>query len=719
MISHFRRPMVAAFSLAIVFFQTAAAHAATPERKLPKTPCDSVGSYKQFPGVAPSGKNCGNGLTTLVAGPITLYLSSMQPERAKPVNRGFGKGVTFGAWIVFETPSTYVVYDETGASTSYTTTSGAKYFPEDRGRGNLSELTVATSQDQTVILTDPRTNAKTVFTKKLRWDRYLPTRSIASDGIETVLTYDESGVPVSIEDKRTNQKIEFVYADGLVQSIKNTDDVVTTLSYDANGYLTSVTQADGQVMHLTYKNGMVARLANPDKSEQSNTYYDNGVLESSSTYSKSSGSSIAFFDYTEDSVVSTSYAMQTDANGDVALDENGKPALKPLKFSRVVYKNNPLFGKLASEIYAADGGYSSSNPGVLLSSFVYGSYGQLEAAYDKFGLGTLYFYNLDGTCASAGDSAPESPLPTCIKTKDDQTKITFNKRFLPLSVSVSMNGSDKGTTVTTTYDPDGHVTGQKLTNADGETVGTSSTTYAGKYPSKVETTSVQTASYDELYRPTKTGGSDGSVSTYTYGADGRIAGVTVDGVILKVSTYVAGSVETTVEDGTMTTTVLTSADGLGYGVTTQRMGAGANQITHSTGMWGGISGDQSARAAFDISRLKRMKEDDTAPAQASEIAQLKSSSTVDHFDDVTTVSTGGTTVSTGGTTVSTGGITRETNHQLDNGAGSILWEGSTQTQYWPHVEKANARKKKRDASSSRELSERPMPRLLPGAIRGR
>ena len=169
----------------------------------------------------------------------------------------------------------------------------------------------------------------------------------------------------------------------------------------------------------------------------------------------------------------------------------------------------------------------------------------------------------------------------------------------------------------------------------------------------------------------------------------------------------------------MTTTVLTSADGLGYGVTTQRMGAGANQITHSTGMWGGISGDQSARAAFDISRLKRMKEDDTAPAQASEIAQLKSSSTVDHFDDVTTVSTGGTTVSTGGTTVSTGGITRETNHQLDNGAGSILWEGSTQTQYWPHVEKANARKKKRDASSSRELSERPMPRLLPGAIRGR
>jgi YD repeat-containing protein len=705
MISHFRRPKVAAFSLAIVFFQTAAAHAATPERKLPKTPCDSVGSYKQFPGVAPSGKNCGNGLTTLVAGPITLYLSSMQPERAKPVNRGFGKGVTFGAWIVFETPSTYVVYDETGASTSYTTTSGAKYFPEDRVRGNLNELTVTASSDPTVTLTDPRTNAKTEFTKKLRWDRYLPTKSIAPDGIETELKYDDVGVPVSIEDKRTNQKITFVSADGLVQSIKNTDDVVTTLSYDANGYLTSVIQADDKVMHLTYKNGMVTRLENPDKSEQSNTYYDNGVLESSSTYSKSSGSSITVFVYAEDSVVSTSYPMEPDANGDVTLDENGKPATKPLKFSRVVYKDNPLFGKLATEVYAADGAYSTSNPGVLLSSFVYGSYGQLAAAYDQFGLGTLYFYNRDGSCTSAGDSVPESPLPTCIKTKDDRTKITYNDKFLPLTVYVSMEGSDKSTTVSTTYDPSGHATSQTLTNAKGETIGTSSTTYAGKYPSKVETTSVQTASYDNLYRPTETRGSDGSVSTYTYGKDGRIDGVTVDGVKLKVSTYVAGSVETTVEDGTMTTTVLTSADGLGYGVTTKRMEAGANQIAQSTGMWGGISGDQSARAAFDISRLKRMNQDEAAPAQASEIAQLKSSSTMDHFNDTTTVSTGG--------------ITRETNHQLDNGAGSILWEGSSQKQDWPGVEKANGRKKKHSHSSSGELSVRPPPRFLPGAIPGR
>jgi YD repeat-containing protein len=268
-----------------------------------------------------------------------------------------------------------------------------------------------------------------------------------------------------------------------------------------------------------------------------------------------------------------------------------------------------------------------------------------------------------------------------------------------------MEGSDKSTTVSTTYDPSGHATSQTLTNAKGETIGTSSTTYAGKYPSKVETTSVQTASYDNLYRPTETRGSDGSVSTYTYGTDGRIDGVTVDGVKLTISTIVSGSVETTVQDGTMTTTVHTTADGLGYGVTTQRMGAGANQITHSTGMWGGISGDQSARAAFDISRLKRLNQDEAAPAQASEIAQLKSSSTKDHFDDVTTVSTGG--------------ITRQTNHQLDNGAGSILWEGSSQKQDWPGVSKANGRKKKHSHSSSGELSVRPPPRFLPGGIPGR
>jgi YD repeat-containing protein len=454
-----------------------------------------------------------------------------------------------------------------------------------------------------------------------------------------------------------------------VDTIKNADNVVTQLTYDKDGYLKEVIQADGKRTTLTYDSAgrhFVTMIANPDASFQTNSYFDNGVLAATSTGVQSRSTrgpvttSFTMFSYTSDTVLTT--------------ERNPANAIAK-RFARVEFTDVPGVGMLASKMYASDGAYSQKdNPGVLLSSSTFGAAGQLKRTYDRFGIGTEFFYTASADCTHASNDIPEMPIATCIRSVTGTTKITYNESLLPTRVTNLNSKGDTIQTVARSYNKVGMAERESVTNAQGVEVATVTTNYgsSGFYPTSSTSRSIQTAKYDNLYRLVEAGGNNGSLTTYSYDAAGRVRSVTTNGDTQSVNQSVSdGASATTVSDGVMTTTVHTSADGLGFGVTSQRVSPNAQIVPSLMGSWGGFTADQSARASFDISSLHRTDEENEPTAPQSEVGQLMPAEVIENF-------------TLGAVINPSRGVTTTTNHHISSPDGALN-DGSSQEELWPAV----------------------------------
>jgi RHS repeat-associated protein len=355
------------------------------------------------------------------------------------------------------------------------------------------------------------------------------------NGQTTEYTYDAAGRVTQVKDLSTGASTSKVYNTG-GQVLSETDALgrKTSFTYDRNGKVASTTNALGQTYAYVYA-GSSTTIIDPlgrKTTSTNNDYY----LPSSTTYNNGAKTSVEYL-YTNNLQEAKDYPTKV-----IGLD--GKVRTYGYDSNGNLTTTTDLAGKTYTYDYGTNGVSSITSPTGAKINYEYDSNGNLT----KLSYGSQIAGRLGLRSFGASAASPVTPpAKEYTYNSDDQLATVTNA---------------SGSKIAYTYDPQGNIITQTVTDTNGS-VTTTNTTYGtnGDVATLTNSTGTNSYQYDTNGYVSQITGANGSIISYVHDAQGNItqqtekANASAVGLVTKYSYDIYGRLLTVTDSRDRVTTM--------------------------------------------------------------------------------------------------------------------------------------------------------------------